>query len=169
MKEALPAKKQACSRPLPHHLVLRVPLRTHIDGRTFDTVEAHNKVVDKIGRVALAKFGNPGTLARVETLKAQIEQGVETFLVLVVKQNNRFFGYQAGLTSVHYGAPDRKIIRIAPPYYSDLGLSADLWFTVASPFVACALRDFRLSTNHRPLLDVIRECRTASMLVEKAR
>ncbi len=149
------------------HLLLRVPLMTRVEGRAFNTIEAHNQVVEKIGRVSLAKFGSPGTLARSEELKAQIYEGIETLLILAAKRDDRFLGYQSRLTAVHYGKPDKTILGISPPYYAKLGSPADLWFTVISPFVTAALKDFRLATNRRPVLEVMSECRTSSMLVER--
>jgi hypothetical protein len=79
------------------HLLLRVPLETRVQGKRINTIEAHNEIIEKIGQVALAKFGQPGTLARSEKLKAQIERKVETLLILVVKRGARHFGYQSPL------------------------------------------------------------------------
>jgi hypothetical protein len=149
------------------HLVLRVPFVTRVNGSRIHTVDAHNEIVQKMGRVALSKFGKPGTLGRSERLKAQIERGIETLLILVVKQGARHFGYQSPLASIHYGKPNSEIVTIAPPYYAKLVKPAGLWFIVTSPFLASSLKDFRLATNRRSLADVVSECRTSSMLVER--
>jgi hypothetical protein len=149
------------------HLVLRVPLITRVQGRPINTIEAHNEIIEKMGRVSLAKFGQAGTRARSEKLKAQIERGVETLLILVVKQGARHLGYQSPLASIHYGKPDNQILSVAPPYYATLG-PAGLWFIVTSPFVTSNLDDFRLATNRRPVANVVSECRTSAMLVERA-
>jgi hypothetical protein len=154
-------------RSVTDHFLLRVPLMTRVEGRAFNTVDAHNQVVAEKGRVAIAKFGSPGTFARSQRLKAQIDQGTATFLILVTKSGARFLGYRSQLTSIHYGKPDSKLLEFAPPYYADLVETSELWFIAASPFLATALDGFRLSTNHRPVMDVITECRTSSMLVEK--
>jgi hypothetical protein len=148
------------------HFLLRVPLVTRIERRAFNTVEAHNLVVAQKGQVAVAKFGSPGTLARSEKLKAQLKQGIATFLILVTKSANCFLGYRSQLTSIHYGKPDSKLLEFAPPYYADLPETPELWFMVASPFVRTGLEGFRLSTNRRAVMDVISECRTSCMLVE---
>ena len=124
MKDASTAKKQTRERPT--HLVLRVPPNTRIEGGTFDTIEVHNNLIEKVGQVALAKFGKPGTLARVEKLRAQIALGIETYLILVIKRDDRFFGYHAALTALHYGKPSTKILSIAPRYYGNLGLFSNL-------------------------------------------
>jgi hypothetical protein len=150
------------------HFVLRVPAITRIRGlRPLDTVEAHNEAAKKVGRVALAKFGQPGTAKRCELLTHQIKAGIETLLLLVVKRGTRFYGFQSSLTSVYYGRQNEKLLTAAPAYYRDLNDAASLWFIVDHPFEACDLKTFRLSTNGRPLLDVVSECRTSSMLVEK--
>jgi hypothetical protein len=150
------------------HFVLRVPLITRIRGRAFNTIEAHNQVVKEMGRVAIAKFGNPGTEARVKKLNAQIEEGTETVLVLAVKRGNRFWGYQSRLVAAHYGKLEEKISKIAPSYYANFDEPASLWFVVADPFVPVPLVDFRLSTNDRRVTDVMAECRTPAMLVHKS-
>jgi hypothetical protein len=122
-----------------------------------------------MGRVAVGKFGSPGSRARSERLKEQIENQVETLLILVATQGiakeKRYFGFQSRLSSIHHGNPSAEILSIAPDYYTEL---PRLWFTTSTPFVSCSLEAFCLSTNGRPLLDVIRECRTPSMLVEKS-
>jgi hypothetical protein len=150
---------------MPIHLVLRVPLMTRVDRRSFSTIDAHNEVAEATGRVALAKFGNPGTASRVEKLKAQIEEGIQTLLILVVKRDDKFLGYQAPLSTVHHGQPG-ELATLAPAYYAKLGETPRLWFVVNSPFLRSELAGLRLATNHRPLVAVMSECRTATMLVE---
>jgi hypothetical protein len=71
------------------------------------------------------------------------------------------------LASVHYGKADQIILATAPAYYSDLGEQAKLWFTVIDPFELIDIEQLSLASTRRPLLEVMRECRTASLLVEK--
>jgi hypothetical protein len=149
------------------HLVVRVPRISRVNRITVDTVRAHNETLVALGRVAIAKFGNPGTRARCDRLRAQIDSGLETLLILVTKRGEQFLGYKSRLTSVHYGKADNVILAGAPKYYSDLGKDAKLWFTVIAPFETINLEQFSLASNRRPLLEVMRECRTASLLVEK--
>lgn len=153
---------------MPIHFVLRIPLMTRVNGRSFSTIEAHNDVAKKNGRLAIAKFGNPGTTSRVTRLDGQIKQGIETRLILIVKQDDRFFGYESRLIAVHHGKPG-DLASFAPPYYAETGETPLLWFAVNSPFARCDLAQYRLVTNRRPLLHVISECRTATMLVETAK
>jgi hypothetical protein len=148
------------------HLVVRIPLVSRVHGRAINTIEAHNDVVQSMGVVAVAKFGKPGTVNLVERLKEQIGR---THLVLVAKRDGRFLGFESPLASVHRGNPTPEIISAAPTYYAKIGEIAGLWFTVCSAFIDCDLAAFRLSSNQRPLLDVLRECRTSSMVVERAR
>src|SRR5258707_1060610 len=104
---------------MPTHFVLRVPLMTRVQARSFNTIDAHNQVIEKIGKVALGKFGKSGTVARTEMFNAQIGQGVETLLILVVKRDDKFLGYQSPVLSVHHGDPG-EIRELAPPYYANL-------------------------------------------------
>jgi len=64
------------------------------------------------------------------------------------------------------GKPTQEILSAAPEYYKHLDESPQLWFLVESSFKQVDLAKFRLTTNQRPLIDVISECRTPSMLVE---
>lgn len=150
------------------HFVLRVPLMTRIDGKSFSTIEAHSQVIEKSGRVAIAKFGNPGPAARYDALKTQIAEGAETLLILVVKRDDNFLGYQSPLGDVRHGDPG-ELVRWVPPYYAKLGEPPRLWFLVTAPFQRAQLAGFRLSSNRRPVVDVMRQCRTASMMVEAAK
>ncbi|WLB48302.1 hypothetical protein QIH93_10080 [Bradyrhizobium ottawaense] len=86
---------------------------------------------------------------------------------MVTKQGGQFLGYKSRLTSVHYGKADDILRAGAPAYYDDLGEQAKLWFTVIEPFEPADLGQLSLASNGRPLLEVMRECRTASLLVEK--
>jgi hypothetical protein len=147
------------------HFVLRVPLLTRVHGRRFNTIEAHNQALTKQGRVALAKFGQAGSATRVDLIKDQIERRTGTLLILVVKDQGRFFGFSAPLASIRRGEPDPQTASVAPEYYARLEGIGSLWFTVESPFVARDISEFRLLSNGRPLVDVVRECRTSSMLV----
>jgi hypothetical protein len=150
------------------HLVVRVPLVTKVNGIRVDTLKAHNESVIAQGRVSIAKFGNPGTRARSDRLGSQIGNGSETLLILVTKQDNRFLGYKSRLASVCYGKADDKLLQSAPAYYKELDqLAAKLWFTVIAPFEPVDLSRFSLASNQRPLLEVMQECRTASLLVEE--
>jgi hypothetical protein len=150
----------------PLHLAVRVPLMTRVGIQSISTVLSHNEIIDRFGRFALAKFGQPGTSARAQALQRQIEQGQTTLLVLIIKRSNRFIGYQCRLVSVHRGPPTSEIKSIAPTYYRELGIEAALWLIADSPLVTCDLKKFCLSTSQRPLIEVIRECRTASMLIQ---
>lgn len=151
------------------HLVVRVPRISRVNRISVDTVKAHNETLARLGRVAIAKFGSPGTRARCDRLKAQIDGGLETLLILVTKQGGQFLGYRSRLTSVHLGKADEAILSSAPTYYDDLSNDAKLWFTVTVAFEPVSLEEFSLTSNGRPLLEVMRECRTASLLVEQNR
>lgn len=149
------------------HLLLRVPLVTRVAGDAINTVDAHNEVIRRLGQAWIAKFGTPGTEERANTLKFQIEQGRKTFLVLVAKRGMRFLAHEAPLVSIHYGRADSQILKLAPEYYSRLDQSAALWLAVRRLLQLSDLARFRLASNQRPIVEVLSECRTASMLVER--
>jgi hypothetical protein len=149
------------------HLVVRVPRVTRVNGISVDTVKAHNDSLAARGSVSVAKFGNPGTSVRRDQLLTQIDNGLEAHLILVTKTGGKFCGYKSRMRAVHYGKAGNNILAGAPPYYRDLEEQAKLWFTVTDPFEPTNLDQFSLASNMRPLLEVMRECRTASLLVEQ--
>jgi hypothetical protein len=116
------------SKQEPVHLAVRVPLMTTVDGRRHNTVELHNEIAQKLGKVVFAKIGQPGTVDRARRLNDQIKFGKETLLLLVIKRGARFLGFQAPMLSVHFGRPTNEIYRIAPPYYANIHENPSLWF-----------------------------------------
>jgi hypothetical protein len=147
------------------HIVLRMAPFTRVHGRKVNVVDAHNEIIKKIGRVAFAKFGSSGTDERVSKLNAQIEEGIKTFLIIIGKQESDFVGFQGQLSSVYRGKLTAQIDQITPTYYGELDMTAGLWFILCTPLTRCNPKKFFLVTNERPLLDVVSECRTSSMLV----
>jgi hypothetical protein len=156
----------------PMHFLLRVPRLTRIEGSaalTINTIDAHSKRIQELGRATIAKFGKPPPASTVERLKKQIKEGKRTYLILVVKSagtRKTHLGYQTEIASIRLGAPTDEIKNSAPTYYRELGYGAGLWFTVDAPLAPSDLSRFRLVTNKKPVLDVITKCRTPSMLVE---
>jgi len=148
------------------HLVLRISMMAQIGRRRFNVVDAHNEMVEKQGSVTIAKWGQSGTLARADRLQKQVKNGSETLLILVAKRGGQFHGFQAPLSGVHIGKPTAQIKAISPPYYEQLGEASSLWCTVSRSFVPADLQNLHLASNGRPLLDVLGECRTSSMLVK---
>ena len=149
------------------HLVLRIPLTTTIGRKSFNTVDAHNIVWSTKGELAVAKFGaaiGPQTLDRITQ---QLANDTDTYLILVAKNVvSRFLGHRARILSVHLANKSSQFERLAPPYYAELGLAPALWILVNEEFAPTDLREFRLTSSGRPLIDVLQECRTATMLVE---
>ena len=147
------------------HFALRIPRISQIRGQKINTIEAHNEVIVKAGRVALAKFGAPGTKERIQKLELQIEKGITTRLILIAKNGNDFFGYQSPVTVVYRGPPTASLTALAPPYYRNLDTEGSLWFVVESVFTRVDLNGFLLNSSGRRLSDVVKECRTSAMLV----
>jgi hypothetical protein len=160
------------SESKPMHFLLRVPRLTRIEGYAalaINTIDAHSKTIQKLGRAAIAKFGRPPPASTVELLKKQIKEGKRTYLILVVRSagtRKTHLGYQTEIASIRLGAPTDEIKNSAPTYYRKLGYAAGLWFTVYGPLAPSDLNRFRLVTNKKPVLDVLTKCRTPSMLVE---
>ena len=145
--------------------MLRTPAVTHVRGRVIDVVEAHNEIVAKLGKVALGKFGHSGSKTRADRLQKQIEDGYETRLLLVSKVMGNFCGFKAPLSAISFGRPTSDMVDFTPPYYRELDEQPLLWFIASGPFVETSLSRLHLATNDRPLLNVLGQCRTSTMLI----
>ena len=103
------------------HVALRVPRVTKIDDTSFNTVESHNAVVKKKGRVAVAKFGDPISKKGIAQLREQLSDGAKTLLVLGARSGLRtkgqYIGFQSEISSIHEGPADVSILSIIPAYY----------------------------------------------------
>src|SRR5262249_16786668 len=126
------------SRPV--HFLLRVPRLTRIEGYaalTINTIDAHSKTIQELGRAAIAKFGKPPPASTVERLNKQIKDGKRTHLILVVgsrsagTRKTTHVGYQTEISSVRLGGATNEIKNSAPYYYRKLSYAAGLWFTVS--------------------------------------
>ena len=150
------------------HFALRIPLTSRVGGRSLDTVESHNEVIRRSGQVALGKFGSAGSHARQKAISEQIGEGVVTQLILVGKSDGRFIGVCAPLSAIMFGPLSAEFSVYAPDYYSRLPTRPSLWFVVRQTFQPCSLRSLQMASSQRPLLAVMKECRTSSMLVTKS-
>jgi hypothetical protein len=148
------------------HIAIRIPAVAKVKGGIIDALQAHNQMIEKTGRVALGKFGKTGTGLTIDKLKRQIERGDKTFLIWISKREGEFLGFRSLLTTVYGGKPTPEILEAMPPYYNDLSETPQTWYVVETPFQPVDLRLFKLASNGRSLVGVIKECRTASMLVE---
>ena len=154
------------SREVPRHLVMRIARYAEtVVGKT-DVIEAHNEVARREGRVSLAKFGRSVSQARLAGIRNQIENGVPAYVILVFRVAVWFTGFSARLrTIVDDGtSPPKTSI---PTYYDDLEVGdASCWFELDGPLTQTELDGLRLTTNDRPLLEVLKECRTSLLFVQ---
>jgi hypothetical protein len=152
----------------PHyHLVLRIPASARVAGKVINAVSCHNEKFTQCNAVLFAKFGASVVSETLDILNNQIRRGRKTQLVVISKVRKSFIAHHARLGAVHLRQPPPEYERFVPDYYQDLQQVPSLWFRLDSPFEACDLKDLRLASNKRSLLDVIRECRTPAMLVEE--
>jgi hypothetical protein len=149
------------------HLLLRIPMRTRIDGRNIETVNTHNNTVKERGAVLFAKFGASIAGDKFSVLNEQITDGRKTWLIVVSKVGNSFVAHRAHLASIHIGQPPSEYERLIPAYYRSLHNLPKVWFRLDHLFEMCELDHLRLVSSKRRVLEVIAECRTPAMLVEE--
>ena len=88
-------------------------------------------------------------------------------LIVVTKSAGVFTGLSSPIEEAFTGTPKNEQRRFVPAYYSDLDIKPNTWFLLSDLFRPICLNEFILSSNARPLLDVIAETRTVAMLVQK--
>ena len=150
------------------HILLRVSFKIKIAKLTLGTISAHNDVIAKKGRVAVAKFGAAIGEKTIRTIQTQIQNGSETCLVLALRRENNYIGYSSRIVSVHLGKATRDVLNISPDYYAKLGETGTVWFIVNHPFERCDLSRLYLHSNKRQVVDVLNESRTSTILVEES-
>lgn len=114
------------------HLVIRFADNMRF-ARGIDTIEEHNKVLEKRGAVWFAKFGKTLGMQHVVRLNKQIKVGIKTHMFLVGKQGREYQWFRARLTEVSRSKPksDREPM---PSYYKDsyMARTARLWLRVST-------------------------------------
>jgi hypothetical protein len=148
-------------------LVIRIPERVQIGGRAYNVVDEHNAVYERHGAVGFGKFGAPLSNRIIREIEAKTTERPRLFVV--VKRQGKFFGWQAAIKSVQekwssgeQGAP-------VPDYYLQLSNRPSSAIFLKSRFRPTDLKDLYLTSNDRPLLEVMSECRTSVMLVRSAK
>ena len=131
------------------------------------TVEEHNKILRKRGKVWLGKFGLP---IKPSTLRLCVEPDVEASIILVRAKRNpkdtdpRIF--VARLSEARNSAPQSDLI---PSYYRK-HLDVDTWFCVTSeirPMKTVEAQAWVALSSGEPLLLGIRNCPRTFFLVTR--
>lgn len=148
------------------HLALRVRSEAQISYKVLDVVAEHNKVIIKQGSVAVAKYGASLHSRNIERLKKVIKNGKAPCLILISKIEGSFTGVKAQIHDVITNESNGNAPAPTPSYYKDVDQVVAFWVVVSSTFVPVSLKEFKLVSNKRLLLDVLQECRTSMMLVE---
>ena len=165
MRDAKAKKANQKQRTEPIHVLLRLPATVTVGALKVNVVDAHNAVVEKHGRVALGKFGQPVAPHLESKLSKQIAEGYETRLYLVSKQGKEFISYSAPifriLTNKDFaGAPFAH-----PNYYQDPPSS---WLILSEKLSRANLANLELASNSRKVLEVLAEARTPFMAIKKS-
>jgi hypothetical protein len=145
--------------------VLRIKSTVRIRWDDVDVVDEHCKVFAREGVVAVGKFGAPMPVLQCLQLGEQLAGGVETWLHLVFKKGGSFNGLRGRVKELFLANDKRATFLKYPNYYAQLPVKPSLWFVLSSQLEPYSLESLRLQSNARPLLDVLRECRTTLMLV----
>ena len=149
------------------HIVMRLAPEVFAGGTTVDVIREHNSVAQKHGFVAVGKFGVAPTGA-IAGIDKSLKQGHAVDLYLVHKQGEAFRGFCAPLCWVGLKLLPERYRDGRPASSGEIGQVPSTWFVVDAPFTSAELVGLRLASNGRDLLTVMSECRTATMLVERA-
>jgi hypothetical protein len=148
------------------HLLVRVPRYMRVQGRAFDVIEEHNAAFRANGKVAVAKFGTPFSRVVFGAITQAIRANAAT-LYLVTKEDDEFFAWAGRIVSIGtFSGAESGLVDLFPEYYRSLLNAPTSYLCLGSELREASLRGLMLASNTRPVLDVMRECRTAMMLVQ---
>ncbi len=157
-------------------IVLRLSAKVSIRSEKVDTISAHNSIFDQAGHIAVGKFGKPWSAEKCSDYCRSVTKSKRPRLIIVTRSGEKLFGWSAPLETV-FPADDKRAGRLARPrYYDELANQPSLfatalvskptmWFVVTEKFRPCSLSNLWLASNGRRLSSVLRETRTAMMLV----
>jgi hypothetical protein len=148
-------------------LVIRSPERVRTEeGRTVDVVDEHNALIAKKGRVALAKFGAPTSERTLGIINEAIRNKSAPYLYLISKSKNTHYASKSHIIATYVRLPI-DLRSFVPDYYELVEYNPSTWFILDRPFQPASIDKLVLVSSGRSLLDVLRETRTASMLVKR--
>lgn len=128
-------------------------------------IEEHDKITTIHGSAFLGKAGRILTEEKMDLIERMISDNGCSKLYLIQKQEASFVISQADIYSITTDTPDLEKI---PEYYRNRASSdMNFWFEIGQ-FVSTTYAEaasLRLLSSNRPLMDVLRECRTTLMLV----
>jgi hypothetical protein len=150
-----------------YHLLLRVPRLVRTESGVVNIIDAHNELAGEHGPIWFAKFGAPPSAGVVDVLQSQIAEGLNASLILGKKEGGVFVGFSAKLQAIILSAPTAEMRNRSPAFYEEMHMTPSSWFCVEGPFQATDLGNYRLKSNKRPLVEVMRQTRTSLMLVER--
>src|ERR1022692_4481512 len=91
--------------PAEIHIVMRF---SDSVGPAQGTIEAHLEVLGRHGAVWFGKMGKTLSASNIETLNAQVRNGVATHLYLVQRHGSRYGVHRCTIQSVSKSAPGQK-------------------------------------------------------------
>lgn len=150
------------------HFLLRLDRSVRTGSSKVDVIDAHNQIVERMGRVGLGKFGMAPSEKRCRILQEQTAQGRRNYLYLSTKSGAERATFRAPIKTIIHRSDNHDIAKIVPSYYDELPRhlgSPSIWFVVAEPFAATSLEGLLLASNSNPAVDIIMRGRTTLMMV----
>lgn len=129
-----------------------------------DAVAMHHAIADNHGVVALGKTGKPLAAPTIERALASAKPTV----LVITRTKVDFHAYRAPLKDI-LEYPHRPQEDQVPRYYRHLMSDIRSWLMIGGLELLTEqeLATYRLCSNQRPLLDILRSTRTANMLVHQ--
>jgi|ERR1035437_1429538 hypothetical protein len=158
------------------HVVLRIKQKIRIRLNELDVIEEHNRIFEKVGYVALGKFGASWNQTKCDDFAKEIGSGATKHLYLVFKTDSGYKGFRAKIRNVVLAGRSQARLLAYPDNYNQLQHQPNLfdsvlakkpsmWFELAERLESHSLKKLRLLSNDRPLLDSLNQSRAAMMLV----
>lgn len=129
-----------------------------------DAVAMHHAIAQAQGVVALGKTGKPLAMPTIERALASSKPSV----LVITRTKDVFHGYLAPLNDI-LEYPRRPREEQVPRYYRHLMTEIRSWLMIGGLDLLSDkdLARYRLYSNQRPLVDILRTTRTANMLVHQ--
>lgn len=163
------------------HIVLRMKPTVMVKGCCLDVIVEHNKLFNKTALVGVGKYGRSWQRARCSEFNNAINNGITTYLIIVVKTTNGFKGFRAPIRTISISGYLKDLGLKYPEYYNEyrrmpmlydavLTVEPSMWFVISGRLKPYSLASLKLISNNRRLLDVLsKPCRSSTMIVYEGR
>jgi hypothetical protein len=151
----------------PIHILMRFSDKL---GAIEDTIEVHNKIIEKRGSVWFGKMGKTLGVPHVERINKQREEGISTHLYLVQKSPKVYEVYRGIVITARRTCPIKEK-NLIPDYYEQNHILKymRLWIKLSKleQMEPVILRNLRIANSGLPASETLRTSMAAMFIVKE--